>query len=113
MMLNGGTLDGERILSRKTVELMTIDHVPDGTNAVSILARGYGFGLDFAVHRDPTLSGLNGSVGEYNWGGLAGTMFWIDPSEDLIGLYMIQALPPRFEGSRNQFKRLVYQAIVD
>ena len=58
-------------------------------------------------------SGLNGSLGEYNWGGLAGTIFWIDPAEELIGLYMIQMLPPRFSDGRTQFKRLAYQAIVD
>ena len=113
MLLNGGVLDGERILSRKTVELMSIDHIAKVPRASSISRPGYGFGLNFAVHIDPAGSGLNGSVGEYNWGGLAGTIFWIDPAEDLIGLYMIQALPPRFEDSRTQFKRLTYQAIVD
>ena len=80
MLLNGGILDGTRILSRKTVELMTIDHIGGMSRASSILAAGYGFGpLNFAVHVDPAKSGLNGSVGEYNWGGLAGTSFWIDP----------------------------------
>ncbi len=113
MLLNGGELDGQRILSRKTVELMTVDHIADVPRASSISRPGYGFGLDFAVHLDPAASGLNGSAGEYNWGGLAGTIFWIDPAEELIGLYMIQMLPPRFGDSRNQFKRLAYQAIVD
>lgn len=113
MMLNWGELEGTRILSRKTVELMTIDHVADVRRASPILASGYGFGLGFAVHVDPSASGLNGSVGEYNWGGLAGTSFWIDPVEEMIGLYMIQLLPPRFEDTRTQFKRLAYQAIVD
>ena len=113
MMLNGGVLDGQRILSRKTVELMTVDHIAEIPRASSISRPGYGFGLDFAVHIDPAESGLNGSVGEYNWGGLAGTIFWIDPAEEMIGLYMIQVLPPRFEDSRTQFKRLAYQAIVD
>ena len=113
MMLNGGVLDGARILSRKTVELMTIDHVEGVRRAVQILQPGYGFGLGFAIHMDPAVSGLNGSAGEFNWGGLAGTVFWIDPAEDMIGLYMIQMLPPRFGDSRNQFKRLVYQSIID
>ena len=113
MLLNGGVLDGKRILSRKTVDLMRIDHIAEIPRASSISRAGYGFGLNFAVHIDPAESGLNGSVGEYNWGGLAGTIFWIDPAEDMIGLYMIQALPPRFEDSRTQFKRLAYQAIVD
>ena len=113
MMLNGGTLDGQRILSRKTVDLMRIDHVASVPRASSISRAGYGFGLDFAVHLDPAASGLNGSVGEYNWGGLAGTSFWIDPEEELIGIYMIQMLPPRFSAGQAQFKRLAYQAIAD
>ena len=113
MMLNGGVLDGERILSRKTVELMTIDHIAKLRRASSISRPGYGFGLDFAVHLDPAKSGLNGSAGEYNWGGLAGTIFWIDPAEEMVGLYMIQMLPPRLGDGGGQFKRLAYQAIVD
>ena len=113
MLLNGGILDGTRLLSRKTVELMTIDHTGEIGRASSILAAGYGFGLNFAVHVDPAKSGLNGSVGEYNWGGLAGTSFWIDPAEDLIGVYMIQMMPPRYENGGGQFKRLVYQSIAD
>ena len=113
MLLNGGILDGTRILSRKTVELMTIDHVSEISRASSILAAGYGFGLNFAVHVDPAQSGLNGSVGEYNWGGLAGTSFWIDPAEELIGIYMIQMMPPRYANGGGQFKRLVYQSITD
>ena len=113
MLLNGGELDGNRILSRKTIELMTRDHVNGVRRASSVLSPGYGFGLDFAVHIDMAESGLNGSLGEYNWGGLAGTNFWIDPAEEMIGLYMIQMLPPRFSDGRTQFKRLAYQAIVD
>ena len=113
MLLNGGILEGTRILSRKTVELMTIDHTGSISSASSILAAGYGFGLNFAVHVDPAKSGLNGSVGEYNWGGLAGTSFWIDPAEELIGIYMIQMMPPRYANGAGQFKRLVYQSIAD
>ena len=113
MLLNGGELDGHRILSRKTIELMTRDHVKGVRRASSVLSPGYGFGLDFAVHIDMAESGLNGSLGEYNWGGLAGTIFWVDPAEEMIGLYMIQMLPPRFSDGRTQFKRLAYQAIVD
>ncbi len=113
MLLNGGILDGTRILSRKTVELMTIDHTSSISSASSTLRAGYGFGLNFAVHVDPAKSGLNGSVGEYNWGGLAGTSFWIDPAEELIGIYMIQMMPPRYANGAGQFKRLVYQSIAD
>ena len=92
---------------------MTIDHTGSISSASSILAAGYGFGLNFAVHVDPAKSGLNGSVGEYNWGGLAGTSFWIDPAEELIGIYMIQMMPPRYANGAGQFKRLVYQSIAD
>ncbi len=113
MLLNGGELDGARLLGRKTVELMTLDHLEGLTVGSRLLHPGYGFGLDFAVHVDPTKSGLNGSVGEYNWEGLAGTLFFVDPKEDMIGLYMIQMLPPRLGDHRLKFKRLAYQAIVD
>ena len=113
MLLNGGELEGTRLLSRKTVDLMRIDHIASLPRASSISRPGYGFGLNFAVHKDPSRSGLNGSVGEYNWGGLAGTSFWIDPVEDLIGIYMIQVLPPRFGDGARRFKRLVYQSIVE
>lgn len=108
MLLNGGVLDGCRVLGRKTLALMTADHIEGLPRASRVLGPGYGFGLDFAVHIAPAESGLNGSVGEFNWGGLAGTSFWVDPAEELVGLYMIQMLPPRFEDSGGQFKRLVY-----
>ncbi len=113
MLLNGGKLDDARLLSRKTVKLMTMNHIEGLKVSSRILPPGYGFGLDFAVHVDPTKSGLNGSVGEYNWEGLAGTLFWVDPEEEMIGLYMIQMLPPRIGDHRLKFKRLAYQAIVD
>ena len=113
MLLNGGELDGRRILGRKTVELMTRDHVADVPRPSAVLASGYGFGLDFAVHTDLVQSGLNGSLGEFNWSGLAGTTFWVDPTEDMIGLYMVQMLPPRHSDGDLQFKRLAYQSIAD
>ncbi len=113
MLLNGGELNGRRILGRKTVELMTRDHVAGVPRPSGVLAPGYGFGLDFAVHTDLAKSGLNGSLGEYNWSGLAGTTFWVDPAEDMIGLYMVQMLPPRYSDGGLQFKRLAYQSIAD
>ena len=113
MLLNGGELNGRRILGRKTVELMTRDHVAGVPRPSGVLASGYGFGLDFAVHTDLAKSGLNGSLGEYNWSGLAGTTFWVDPAEDMIGLYMVQMLPPRYSDGGLQFKRLAYQSIAD
>ena len=113
MLLNGGEFDGARLLGRKTIELMTMDHLEGLEIGSRILRPGYGFGLDFAIHVDPTKSGLNGSVGEYNWEGLAGTLFFVDPKEEMVGLYMIQMLPPRLGDHRLKFKRLAYQAIVD
>lgn len=111
MLLNGGELEGERLLGRKTVELMTRDHLA-GVDPERAERTGYGFGLNFAVHVNPTASGSAASVGEYNWGGAAGTKFWIDPEEELIGVYMIQIRPGggEFGGT---FKELAYQTIVD
>ena len=109
MHLNGGHLDGVRILGRKTIELMRTDHLGD-------VKRGngaYGFGLGFAVAKDPALAGAVGSVGEYNWGGAAGTSFWIDPEENLIGIYMIQILGGSGSSSSRTFKNFAYQSIID
>ena len=110
MLLNEGELNGVRLLSRKTVELMTIDHL-----AATGVERGggYGFGLGFAVAADLARSGLNGSLGEYNWGGAAGTRFWIDPREKMIGIYMVQILPHAGLLYGDTFKLLAYQSIAD
>lgn len=110
MMLNGGELDGKRILSRKTIELMTANHLHGIENSME--DGGYGFGLGFAVAEDVGKIGQPFTVGEYNWGGAAGTKFWIDPDEEFIGVYMVQILPHigRFG---DEFKVLAYQAIAD
>lgn len=109
MMLNGGELDGVRLLGPKTVELMSRNHlgeIPMGFGGV-----GSGFGLDFGVLLDPGAAGEPGSEGEYSWGGAAGTKFWIDPKENVIGLFMVQSLPHRTTlGAK--FKSLTYQALV-
>ena len=110
MLLNGGELDGVRILSPKSVQLMTADHT--GHLEQGMGSPGYGFGLGVAVALDPGAIGELSSAGEYNWGGAAGTRFWIDPREELIGVFMVQSIPHRTRlGS--EFKNLVYQAIVD
>jgi CubicO group peptidase (beta-lactamase class C family) len=110
MLLNGGHLDGVRLLSPKTVELMTANHL-DGVSE-GFGRPGVGFGLGFAVALDQGEIGELGSAGEYNWGGAAGTRFWIDPEEQLIGVFMVQSIPHRTRlGS--EFKNLTYQAIVD
>ncbi len=110
MLLNGGELDGNRLISRKTLELMTADHlegIQDG------IGNGYTFGLGFAVAQDLGLIGGLTSPGEFNWGGAAGTKFWVDPEEDLIGVWMIQILPHTGLPFGDEFKNLTYQAIID
>lgn len=111
MMLHGGELDGVRILSPKTIELMTSDHLVDIEGG--IFGRpGTGFGLGYAVSHGPGAAGEYTSEGEYNWGGAAGTRFWIDPEEQLIGIYMVQILPHRTTLG-TEFRHLTYQALVD
>jgi CubicO group peptidase (beta-lactamase class C family) len=119
MMLNGGELEGERILGRKTVELMTQDHVGDmfDHGTFYIPGPGHGFGLGFAVRsegpRSPgILSAMQGSAGEYFWAGYAGTYFWVDPSEELIGIYMMQSVKQLLPYATS-FKSLVLQAVTD
>ena len=114
MLANNGELDGVRILSRKSVELMRADHMPlDMPRAGRTLWPGWGFGLTFAVNRGPGKSGMIGSRGEYRWGGAAGTRFWIDPKEEMVSIFMVQILPYRGLSYGREFKRLAYQAIVD
>jgi CubicO group peptidase (beta-lactamase class C family) len=112
MLLNGGELEGVRILSRKSVELMTADHLGDMPRA-SLLPSGYGFGFTMAVSRGVGKTGGIGSEGEYYWGGAAGTRFWIDPKEQMIGIFMIQILPHTNLTYGSQFRQLAYQAISD
>jgi CubicO group peptidase (beta-lactamase class C family) len=119
MLLNGGSLDGPRILSRTTVRLMTSDHLgPIAEAAPSpstglLGTPGYGFGLGFAVRREAGVAGVHGSPGDYTWGGFAGTYFWIDPKEELFGVLMTQQPGPTRVQYRKLFRQLVYQAIVD
>ena len=113
MLLNGGELDGVRILSRKSVELMSADHLGDMPRGTDLMGPGYGFGLTVAVSRGPGRTGATGSAGEYFWGGAAGTRFWIDPKEQMIGIFMIQILPHTNLTYGTQFRQLAYQAISD
>jgi CubicO group peptidase (beta-lactamase class C family) len=122
MMLSGGELDGRRVLGRKTVELMTLNHLPGGrTLSDFALPGGYGevgfdgmgFGLTMAVSLGPAATGVIGSAGEYMWGGAASTIFWVDPREDLTMVFMTQLLPSGTFNFRGQLKTLVYPAIVD
>ena len=114
MLANDGELDGRRILSRKSVELMRADHMPpDMPRVGQTLWPGWGFGLTFAVNRGPGKSGMIGSKGEYRWGGAAGTRFWIDPTEEMVTIFMVQIRPYSGLSYGREFKRLAYQAIVD
>ena len=109
MLLNGGELDGVRILSPATVALMQRNQLP---RAVDEIRPGVGFGLDFAVVMDP-VEAETFSRGEYSWGGLAGTWFWIDPAEDLVFVGMIQQLGDGRPDVRSLARRLTYQAILE
>ncbi len=119
MMLNRGTLDGERLLGRKTVELMTVNHL-GGDMASMGQARfsesnyeGIGFGLGFSVMLDPARAQILGSPDEYAWGGAASTAFWIDPAEEMAVIMMTQLTPSSTYPIRRELRVLTYQAIVD
>ena len=120
-LLDGGTLDGERILGPRTLGLMAVNHLPGGADIASLaedgtseLARdGVGFGLGLAVMLDLGRSHTAGSVGDLSWGGAASTAFWIDPAEDLDVVFVTQLLPSTTHPIRPELRALVYQAIVD
>jgi CubicO group peptidase (beta-lactamase class C family) len=122
MMRNGGELGGMRIMGRKTIELMTSNHLPgDGDLQSVVFPGGYsevafagmGFGLTVAVAKAPTVTQVIGSAGEYLWGGAASTTFWVDPAEDLVVIFMTQLIPSGTFNFRGQLKTLVYPALID
>ena len=113
MLLNGGTLDGKRILSPKTVAYMTADHLGTAIaqGPLYLPGPGFGFGLGFGVRKEAGVSPLPGSVGEFNWGGAAGTYFWADPKEEMFVLFMMQS-PKQRVPYRALLKNMIYGAIV-
>jgi CubicO group peptidase (beta-lactamase class C family) len=111
MMLNGGELDGARILGRKTVELMTANHI--GDLPVWLSGPGYGFGLGYSVVKDVGQAAIPSSVGQYGWGGAYCTYFWVDPQEEMVGVMMTQVIPYTHINIRQDFQVLANQAIVD
>jgi CubicO group peptidase (beta-lactamase class C family) len=119
MLLNGGELDGARVMSRSTIKLMTSDHLgtrvaaPFQPGELLLGTPGYTFGLGFAVRQGDGVAGVPGSAGEFMWAGYAGTYFWVDPKEEIVGVYMTQAPSPIRAYYRKMFKSLVYQALVD
>lgn len=111
MLRNGGTLDGNRIIGRKTLELMASDHLgPQVQTNGTLLSPGHGFGLGFAVRREAGIAPFPGSVGQYFWSGIAGTFFWIDPKEDLFAVFMSQG-PGQRDYTRTLVRDLVYAAV--
>jgi len=122
MLLNGGELDGVRVLGRKTVELMSINHLPgNGELRTFALPGGYGetgfdgvgFGLTMAVGLGQAETQSIGSKGDFYWGGAASTIFWVDPVEELVVIFMTQLMPSGTFNFRGQLKSLVYPSIVD
>jgi CubicO group peptidase (beta-lactamase class C family) len=121
MLANGGQLDGRRVLGRKTLELMTVNHLPGGATLQDMAVGGFGeanfegvgFGLGFAVGLGPAATTMAGSAGDYYWGGAASTAFWVDPAEDVFAVFMTQLFPSAAYPFRAQLRALVYQAIDD
>jgi CubicO group peptidase (beta-lactamase class C family) len=119
-MRNGGELDGVRILSPKTVNYMATNHLPASINsggngeqpALGTQLNGFGFGLGFGLVTDPAAGGVMGSVGEFNWGGAAGTVFWIDPVEEVTVVGMIQLMGSPYP-FRPDLKVSTYQALTE
>lgn len=123
MLLNGGELDGVRLLSRKTVELMTHNHLPAALafgeraaelgQAAPLPALGQGYGLGVGVRLEPGLSPLPGSVGDFYWSGITGPTFWVDPREELVAVFMLQEFDmQRRARYRSLLRALVYQALI-
>lgn len=121
MLMRGGELDGARLLAPKTVALMTSNHLPGGgdltTSSRSMFSESYyagiGFGLGFAVTQNPSLGMLPGTAGEYNWGGMLSTFFFVDPIERLITVFMTQVMPSSAFNVRREIKTLIYSALTD
>jgi len=121
MLLQGGELDGVRLLSPKTLKLMTANHLPGGVDLPALSRSmfseatydGVGFGLGFATTVRPESTLIPGSAGDFFWGGAASTFFWVDPREELIGLFLTQLLPSSAYPVRRQLRTLVYSAITE
>jgi CubicO group peptidase (beta-lactamase class C family) len=122
MLVGGGQVDGVRVLSRKTVELMRTNHLPGGGDLRGFaMPGGYGevgfdgmgFGLTVAVSNGPAATQAVGSPGEFMWGGLASTAFWIDPVEEVVAVFMTQLIPSGTFDFRGQLKTIVYGALAD
>ena len=109
-MLNGGVFDGRRILSRKSVELMTVDHLGTITFPWEM---GVGFGLGFEIVKDLGSYGQTSSVGQFSWGGAYHSTYWVDPVEELVVVYFTQLIPATNIDDHGKLRALIYQAIID
>lgn len=115
MLVNGGELDGARVLGRKTIELMYTNHLPPALwpfGGPGPLRHGWGFGLGSQVMLDVAATGGPGSFGEHTWPGAANTYYWVDPREQLVGVFMTQYMLG-FAGPEQHLRALTYQAIID
>jgi CubicO group peptidase (beta-lactamase class C family) len=121
MLLNGGELDGARIVGPKTLQLMTCNHLPDNKDLPQLSRslfseasyNGVGFGLGFAVTIDQPRTLILGSNGEFTWGGMASTMFWVDPREQLVGVFLTQLTPSSTYAVRRELRTLTYAAMTE
>lgn len=120
MLRRGGELDGQRILGSRTIEMMAMNHLPDGKDLTQLAIgafsetayEGTGFGLGLASTMNQVATGTFG-VGDYYWGGMASTIFWVDPKEDMVVIFMTQLIPSATFNFRGQLKNIIYSALVD
>ena len=118
MMLNGGELDGLRILKQETVNLMTRNHLPRDLLPLTFNGvaagdyRGYGFGLGYCINIDPSDTAAAGSRGDFGWGGMADTYCWVDPEQQMIAILMQQFLPSLHHPGRKEYRDLVYRSLL-
>jgi CubicO group peptidase (beta-lactamase class C family) len=120
MLLNGGELDGVRILGPRTLQLMTMNHLPGGKDLATMAQsagetarEGIGFGLGFAVLLDPAVAQIVGTPGEFYWGGAASTAFFVNPKDELIMIFLTQLRPSSTYPIRRELRATIYSAIID
>jgi len=119
MLLGGGTLDGARIIGSRTLAFMTANHLPGGADLSQLATGGFsessyegvGFGLGFATKLDAVRNGFPSSTGSFFWGGLASTLFWVDPAEELVVIFMTQLMPSSTFNFRGQLENIIYGAL--
>ncbi len=119
MMLNGGSLEGRRVIGSRTLQFMTRNHLPGGVDMAQFatgsfsetIYEGVGFGLGFANKIDPVRNGFPASRGSFFWGGLASTLFWVDPKEELVVVFLTQLMPSSTFNFRGQLESIIYAAL--